>query len=1185
MKISPKLFLLVVLSCVDISGMIAVSQGLPNGTGVPGSASLDDSWRLWLDQKAEWQNDRLYLPDEVDLAKLPVNAPTGGWKILTEEAGIPVTLPGTVEEHYWGQKPLPVAGPHPEDVVSLNSPYKGVSWWYRSFAPPDLKRGERLILSFPGARLRVEVYVNGRLVAYNVIGEIPFTADATAAVLPGQPNQLAVRITNPGGTFSWGDYGMEKWGAYSFPVTKGFGGMDGGVTMSVRAPVAVDDLFVANNPNPKTVTLNMEMVSTGNAYKGPIALSISRGKQNVWSGAVDVDIPANGTVAVSKQVTVDGAELWSINHPVLYEATARIASIPHSDRVTDFGFRWFDAVDIGSNAHLALNGKRIFISSAISWGYWAPNGLFPDHSAVQREVDAVHALGMNGVQNHRHFPKAAVLDGFDRAGLLRYCEVGGGSAIWDETIKQIPTSGPIDPFAKGGEPVTFANKYEFAKVLAMVKAYRSHPSVTLWSLNNETGSSSHNAKMFYAMRKVHELDPSRILVLKSGFGPEGEIMARPYSDEMFYGEAATGNDSGWHDIHNEEDAGVYQDSLYKSPTDFKTYTTDNKGIAMWGELGTANSPDDDTATVKWYGDHDISGYDRAAAEARHKAYETFLDRYKFRSAFPTAEALFLAAGARHYFVSSHIIENARIADANDYIALTGWESTTIDNHSGIVDALRHFKAEPSLIRQANAPELLVLHARHYVVAKGDAAIVDAFIVNEVNRQGPFTLHFSAAMDTDKNQPFYTTTFPVSLTGGETFGQLLKENISFAVPSSGAVTMTAYLSNGATEKPILTRTEPIFVVDPNPAPLTGTIATVDYDGKLNPTLKRDFGVEAVPFSPALAKADTIFVSSSGTPRFTWIAKEEAIRGVTNTGMPGLYEHQYVGRAGDVAHFDGLAPGKLTVEMFFAEPRFDRPGQRVFDIALNGQTVAKHFDIFAEAGGKGRALVKTFEFDSSSGTVDLSIPNVFQGQPIIAALRITDSRGAVRRFVFRKDNFTDTTGAYWRSVREGSLVGFDWSKLLPVVMERVKKGSRLVLLGMDAKDIGDAASVLAKENILTYKGTAGFDDTPWVGHWYFGKKHWLLDGLPSDCVFDWQYQAAAGGDGLLIDAPGMEAVIGYGKNPGPDLGLGAVVIPVGKGEIVVLAVNGLNSGFTDDNANAFQPLAARRIIYNALHHGDF
>jgi hypothetical protein len=136
-------------------------------------------------------------------------------------------------------------------------------------------------------------------------------------------------------------------------------------------------------------------------------------------------------------------------------------------------------------------------------------------------------------------------------------------------------------------------------------------------------------------------------------------------------------------------------------------------------------------------------------------------------------------------------------------------------------------------------------------------------------------------------------------------------------------------------------------------------------------------------------------------------------------------------------------------------------------------------------------------------------------------------------------------------------------------------------MDARDMGDAARVLAADHLLTYSGTAGYDDTPWIGHWYFCRKHWLLDGLPTDCALDWQYQAAAPGDGIIVDAPGMEAVIGYGKNPGPGLGFGAVVIPVGQGKIVMLALGGLNAAFIKGDPKGFQPVTAKRIVYNALH----
>src|ERR1700692_2014002 len=60
-------------------------------------------WRLWPDQQATWKDDTLYLPSEVDLSKMPVNPPTGGWQALNDKQGIGVTLPTTVEEHFWGK--------------------------------------------------------------------------------------------------------------------------------------------------------------------------------------------------------------------------------------------------------------------------------------------------------------------------------------------------------------------------------------------------------------------------------------------------------------------------------------------------------------------------------------------------------------------------------------------------------------------------------------------------------------------------------------------------------------------------------------------------------------------------------------------------------------------------------------------------------------------------------------------------------------------------------------------------------------------------------------------------------------------------------------------------------------------------------------------------------------------------
>jgi beta-galactosidase len=40
------------------------------------------------------------------------------------------------------------------------------------------------------------------------------------------------------------------------------------------------------------------------------------------------------------------------------------------------------------------------------------------------------------------------------------------------------------------------------------------------------------------------------------------------------------------------------------------------------------------------------------------------------------------------------MENVRICNENDMAAISGWESTAMENHSGLVDNFRDFKADP-----------------------------------------------------------------------------------------------------------------------------------------------------------------------------------------------------------------------------------------------------------------------------------------------------------------------------------------------------------------------------------------------------------------------------------------------------------------------------------------------------------
>jgi pimeloyl-ACP methyl ester carboxylesterase len=83
------------------------------------------------------------------------------------------------------------------------------------------------------------------------------------------------------------------------------------------------------------------------------------------------------------------------------------------------------------------------------------------------------------------------------------------------------------------------------------------------------------------------------------------------------------------------------------------------------------------------------------------------------------------------------------------------------------------------------------------------------------------------------------------------------------------------------------------------------------------------------------------------------------------------------------------GAQTVTLYFSENYVSGPGQRVFDVVINGSTVLSSFDIYASAGGANRAIARTFTTtaDSSGQVVIQFIPRV--QEPKISGITVTGS----------------------------------------------------------------------------------------------------------------------------------------------------------------------------------------------------
>lgn len=117
------------------------------------------------------------------------------------------------------------------------------------------------------------------------------------------------------------------------------------------------------------------------------------------------------------------------------------------------------------------------------------------------------------------------------------------------------------------------------------------------------------------------------------------------------------------------------------------------------------------------------------------------------------------------------------------------------------------------------------------------------------------------------------------------------------------------------------------------------------------------------------------------------------------------------------YDLLVPnGDYRVELYFAEPwhgkgggeRDDYEGMRIFDVAVNGETVVGDLDPWAEAGYCG-ALKRVVTAKAKDGKLRISFPEVKAGQAVICGIAVA----SVSHVATQSQQTLKATTVSWRS----------------------------------------------------------------------------------------------------------------------------------------------------------------------------
>jgi hypothetical protein len=369
-------------------------------------------------------------------------------------------------------------------------------WYRRTLALREVPAGQRVLLQFRAASYITRVWVNGHFVGSHDFHAAPFELDITAAVKPGD-NELIVSCApnidlavDPKAAWHLREIGTR---GYQTPL-----GIWDRVYLHVAPPIRTSDIFV--RPSYRTKSLSATVTLTNSAplgWKGRVVGRVvdAAGQVCKTLPAVEAGVAALSTAPVELLTDWPDFRMWTPQDPYLYHLEVELTD--EAGQVVDrtrqrFGFRevWIDKSKPGQ-PEIMMNGQPLRF---YGYGLWPNWGHGKDHWVEQ--IRRGPWRYMTGCRTHAMEAPESFFEACDETGFLVVCETG----LLQEA-----------PFWREATWRTVFHQY--AK---WVIAKRNHPSIVIWSMDNEACHAGlpapHVASMPWLTKlcdQYHALDPTR----------------------------------------------------------------------------------------------------------------------------------------------------------------------------------------------------------------------------------------------------------------------------------------------------------------------------------------------------------------------------------------------------------------------------------------------------------------------------------------------------------------------------------------------------------------------------------------------------------------------------------------------------------------------------------------------------
>ncbi len=377
-------------------------------------------------------------------------------------------------------------------------PSPGVAWYRKRLDIPASDADKSIFLDVDGAMSYAMVWINGNLAGGWPFGYNSWRVDLTPYILPGQENQLAIRLDNPPQSSRW------------YPGA----GIYRNVWLTKTSPVHIAQwgTYITTpevSSESATIHVNISIDNDGNKKAKLKVLTeifqldemgCKKGEAVAAFPVVKTSVSAGMQKEIESSVTIQNPQLWGplpTQTPNMYVAVTTLykGRKPVDMYKTPFGIR---SLRFDPNSGVYVNGELIKLKGVNQHHDLGALGAAFNTRAAERQLEILQEMGCNAIRMAHNPPAPEYLELTDRMGFL----------VMDESFDVwVRKKTPLDFH------LIFPDWYE-QDLRSMIRRDRNHPSVIMWSFGNEVGEQYTDKDGAAWAKKLSDLckdeDPTRL---------------------------------------------------------------------------------------------------------------------------------------------------------------------------------------------------------------------------------------------------------------------------------------------------------------------------------------------------------------------------------------------------------------------------------------------------------------------------------------------------------------------------------------------------------------------------------------------------------------------------------------------------------------------------------------------------